>query len=108
MNVAPYAELKRQLVTRCIDAGLDCKHWPEARDSWPRVVLVSAEAASSDDFLQWAADLRVRGELDRVVIDECYLTFTAADEYWRKLRGVMFLRNLDYLFIFLIRILLLF
>ncbi|KAH6696406.1 hypothetical protein BKA61DRAFT_437740, partial [Leptodontidium sp. MPI-SDFR-AT-0119] len=23
--VAPYAELKRQLVTRCIDAGLDCK-----------------------------------------------------------------------------------
>ena len=27
--VAPYAELKRQLVTRCIDAGLDCKHWPE-------------------------------------------------------------------------------
>jgi hypothetical protein len=48
--VAPYAELKRQLVTRCIDAGLDCKHWPEARKSWPRVVLVSAEAASSDDF----------------------------------------------------------
>jgi superfamily II DNA helicase RecQ len=49
--VAPYAELKRQLVTRCINAGLDCKHWPKARDSWPRVVLVSAEAASSDDFL---------------------------------------------------------
>jgi hypothetical protein len=50
--VAPYAELKRQLVTRCTDAGLDCKHWPEARDSWPRVVLVAAEVASSDDFLQ--------------------------------------------------------
>ncbi len=49
--VALYAELKRQLVTRCLDAGLDCKHWPEARDSWPRVVLVSAEAALSDDFL---------------------------------------------------------
>jgi superfamily II DNA helicase RecQ len=24
--VAPYAELKRQLVTRCLDAGLDCKY----------------------------------------------------------------------------------
>jgi superfamily II DNA helicase RecQ len=24
--VAPYAELKRQLVTCCIDADLDCKH----------------------------------------------------------------------------------
>jgi superfamily II DNA helicase RecQ len=99
--VAPYAELKRQLVTRCTDAGLDCKHWPEARDSWPRVVLVSAEAASSDDFLQWAADLRVRGELDRVVIDECHLTFTAADEYRRKLRGLVLLRNLGCPFVFL-------
>jgi superfamily II DNA helicase RecQ len=99
--VAPYAELKRQLVTRCTDAGLDCQHWPEARDSWPRVVLVSAEAASSDDFLQWAADLRVRGGLDRVVIDECHLTFTAADEYRRKLRGLVLLRNLSCPFVFL-------
>ena len=49
--VVLYAELKRQLVTRCTDTGLDCKYWPEARGSWPRVVLVLAEAASSDDFL---------------------------------------------------------
>ncbi|KFY66180.1 hypothetical protein V496_02146 [Pseudogymnoascus sp. VKM F-4515 (FW-2607)] len=99
--VAPYAELKRQLVTRCIDAGLDCKHWPEAREGWPRVVLVSAEAASSDDFLQWAADVGVRGKLDRVVIDECHLTFTAADEYRKKLRGLVLLRNLGCPFVFL-------
>ena len=99
--VAPYTELKRQLVTRCIDAGLDCKHWPEAQESWPRVVLVSAEAASSDDFLQWAADMRVRGKLDRVVIDECHLMFTAADEYRRKLRGLVLLCNLGCPFVFL-------
>jgi superfamily II DNA helicase RecQ len=99
--VAPYAELKRQLVTRCLDAGLDCKHWPEARESWPRVTIVSAEAAVSDDFLQWAADLRVRGRLDRVVIDECHLTFTAADEYRKKLRGLVLLRNLGCPFVFL-------
>jgi hypothetical protein len=99
--VTLYAKLKRQLVTRYIDAGLDCKHWPEARGSWPRVVLVSAEATSSDDFLQWAADLRVRGQLDRVVIDECHLTFTATDEYWRKLRGLVLLHNLGCPFVFL-------
>jgi hypothetical protein len=57
--VTLYAKLKRQLVTRYINAGLDYKHWPKARDSWPRVILVLVEAASSDDFLQWAADLRV-------------------------------------------------
>ena len=101
--VVSYTKLKRQLVTHCIDIGLDCKHWPEARDSWPRVVLVSAEAASSNDFLQWAADLRVRGELDRVVIDKYHLMFTAADEYRRKLRGLVLLRNLGCLFVFLTR-----
>ncbi|PON19994.1 hypothetical protein TGAM01_v211133 [Trichoderma gamsii] len=99
--VAPYAELKRQLVTRCLDAGIDCKHWPQARDSWPWVVIVSAEAATGDDFMQWAADLSVRGRLDRVVIDECHLTFTAAYEYRKKLQGLVRLRSLGCPFVFL-------
>ncbi len=46
-----YTELKRQLVTRYTNAGLDYQHQPKARDSWPRVVLVLAEAALSNDFL---------------------------------------------------------
>ncbi|KAG4274817.1 hypothetical protein FPRO04_14476 [Fusarium proliferatum] len=99
--VAPYAELKRQLVQRCVDAGLDCKPWPEARSSWPRITLVSAEAAITDDFLQWAADLSVNGRLDRVVIDECHLTFTAAETYRSKLRGLVLLRSLGCPFVFL-------
>jgi hypothetical protein len=81
--------------------GLDRKHWPQARDSWPRVVVISAEAASGDDFLQWAADLRVQGRLDRVVIDECHLTFTAAYDYRKKLRGLVRLRSLGCPFVFL-------
>jgi hypothetical protein len=47
-----YVKLKRQLITRYIDASLDCKHWPKARGSWPRVILVLIEAISSDDFLK--------------------------------------------------------
>jgi superfamily II DNA helicase RecQ len=99
--VAPYAELKRQLVQRCVNAGLDCKPWPEARSSWPRVTLVSAEAAITDDFLHWAADLSVNGMLDRIVIDECHLTFTAAETYRSKLRGLVLLRSLGCPFVFL-------
>jgi hypothetical protein len=99
--VAPYVELKKQLVSRCLDAGLDCIHWPQARQFCPRVVLVSAEAASSDDFLQWASDLQTRGVLDRVVIDECHLVFTAADEYRPKLRGLVLLRQLGCPMVFL-------
>jgi superfamily II DNA helicase RecQ len=101
--VAPYAELKRQLVSRYTNAGLDCKYWPKACNSWPRVVLVLAEVASSNNFLQWATDLRIRGELDRVVVDECHLTFTATNEYRRKLRGLVLLRNLGCPFVFLTR-----
>ncbi len=101
--VVLYTELKRQLVTRCTNAGLDCQHQPKARDSQPRVVLVLAEAALSNDFLQQATDLRIRGELDRVVINKYYLTFTTTNKYQRKLRGLVLLYNLGYLFVFLTR-----
>jgi superfamily II DNA helicase RecQ len=99
--VAPYAELKRQLVIRCKEIGLDCEPWPKARDRYPRLVIVSAEAASSDDFLQWAAEHRVRGRLDRIVLDECHLAITAADEYRKKLRGLVLLRQLACPMVFL-------
>ncbi len=101
--IALYTKLKRQLVTRCTNAGLDCQHWPKARNSWPRVVLVLAEAALSNNFLQQATDLYIQGELDQVVIDKCYLTFTTTNEYRRKLRGLVLLYNLGYLFVFLTR-----
>jgi superfamily II DNA helicase RecQ len=99
--VAPFAERKRQLITRCVNAGLDCKAWPEAKDSWPQVVIVSGEAASSDRFLHWAADLCLQGRLDRVVLDECHLIFTAAVEYRKRLRNLVLLRNLPCPFLFL-------
>ena len=99
--VAPYAALKQQLATRCIDAGLDCKLWPEARYKWPRIVLISAEAASGDDFLEWAAEACSRGAVDRIVIDECHLSFTAADKYRSKLRGLVLLRQLGCPMVFL-------
>jgi hypothetical protein len=51
--------------------------------------------------LQWAAEKRVQGELERVVLDEYYLTFTTANEYRRKLRALVLLRNLDCPFVFL-------
>jgi superfamily II DNA helicase RecQ len=92
--VAPYRALKDQLVSRCQAAGLDCRAWPEAQEFWPTVTVVSAEAAITDSFLQWAAGLSVGGRLDRVVIDECHLTFTAALSYRTKLKGLTRLRGL--------------
>ncbi|RKK31201.1 hypothetical protein BFJ66_g15949 [Fusarium oxysporum f. sp. cepae] len=79
LNYLSITPTRRGREASCVDAGLDCKPWPEARESWSRVTLVSAETAVTDGFLQWAADLSVNGRLDRVVIDECHLSFTAAE-----------------------------
>lgn len=49
--VAPYAKLKRQLVTRCFNTGINCKHWLQVYDSWPRVIIISAEAATGNNFI---------------------------------------------------------
>ncbi|KAL6352347.1 hypothetical protein LRP88_14329 [Fusarium phalaenopsidis] len=42
------------------------------------VVVVSAEAACTDGFLNYAHRLVDRQQLDRIVIDECHLTITAS------------------------------
>ncbi|KAL2208332.1 P-loop containing nucleoside triphosphate hydrolase protein, partial [Sarocladium strictum] len=52
---------------------LECKQWPEAQDLWPRVTVISAEAA-------------------------CHLNFTATDEYRSKLRDLVLLWGLGCLF----------
>ncbi|KAH8585992.1 hypothetical protein B0O99DRAFT_704810 [Bisporella sp. PMI_857] len=97
---SPYAELKRQLVARCLDAGLDCQHWPKARDSWPGWFWCPRKRHPLMTFYN-GGGLACPGRLDRVVFDECHLTFTAATEYRRKLRGLVLLRNLGCPFVFL-------
>jgi len=49
--ITPYYQLKEQFANRCQEAGLDCDIWPKACNQWPRVTIVSAEAAVTDDFL---------------------------------------------------------
>ncbi|KAF5544142.1 recQ family helicase [Fusarium napiforme] len=92
--VTPYKLLKEQLVPRCQNAGIHCQMWPEARTTFPRVTVVSAEAAVTDSFLQWAAELSSKGRLDRVVIDECHVVITAGETYRSKLRELVRLRDL--------------
>ncbi|KAK0302163.1 hypothetical protein LTR01_008930 [Friedmanniomyces endolithicus] len=42
------------------------------------LILATAEAASSRDFLKYARSLIAQQKLDRIVVDECHLTVTAA------------------------------
>ncbi|KAG6980357.1 ATP-dependent DNA helicase tlh2 [Fusarium oxysporum f. sp. conglutinans] len=54
---------------------------PGSKKSAP-IVVVSAEAACTEAFLEYANRLSDRQRLDRIVIDECHLTITAS--YYRR------------------------
>ena len=43
------------------------------------MVVVSVEATCKPGFMKYARGLRVQQKLDRIVIDECHLTVTAAN-----------------------------
>jgi hypothetical protein len=52
-------------------------HLSESREA--ALILVSAEATSSKDFIKYARRLIVEQKLDQIVIDECYLTMITAE-----------------------------
>ncbi|KAH8645567.1 hypothetical protein BGZ61DRAFT_542699 [Ilyonectria robusta] len=67
-----------------------------------KVVLVSQYHKSLAHFNSpKAAGLSISNQLNRVVIDECHLTFTAALSYRTKLKGLIQLQGLACLLIFL-------
>ncbi|KAK7947162.1 uncharacterized protein PG986_011483 [Apiospora aurea] len=77
--VVPFTALINDLVRRATDAGLDCLHWQpaevEGRDEQARVarlVVVSADVATSSEFLAYADSLRARRLLRRIFVDECH------------------------------------
>ncbi|KYK53950.1 hypothetical protein DCS_05899 [Drechmeria coniospora] len=83
--VIPQVALRGNVQSRLQEAGIQYHTWyAQSRQTAP-VVLVSAELAYSSAFLDYAHNLVTRQRLDRIVIDECYLTLTAVD--YRKCMG---------------------
>jgi superfamily II DNA helicase RecQ len=83
--VVPYRALIEDLVQRIRGCGVDCIEWKHGESNPASVVVVSADVAgditSNGNFLGYARVLKGKGLLQRVVIDECHLLFTA--RHWR-------------------------
>lgn len=78
--VVPYRALIEDLVQRIRDCSVECLEWKYGENNPASVIVVSADVARSmtgSNFLAYARMLRTKGLLRRVVIDECYLVFTA-------------------------------
>lgn len=75
--VLPTVALRGNMLSRLTKAGLRAVVWAPGETRSGTLVLVSAEAACTKSFLEYAHGLESRQKLDRIVIDECHLTVTA-------------------------------
>ncbi|KAH7231038.1 hypothetical protein BKA59DRAFT_409557, partial [Fusarium tricinctum] len=74
--ILPTVALRGNMIGRLDKVALKHHTWfPGSTKSAP-LVLVSAEAACTERFLEYANRLCDRQCLDRIVIDECHLTIT--------------------------------
>ncbi|PNP50722.1 hypothetical protein FNYG_15934 [Fusarium nygamai] len=77
--ILPTVALRGNMLGRLDEVMLKHHVWyPGSTKSAP-IVLVSAEAACTERFLEYANRLCDRQCLDRIVIDECHLTITAGN-----------------------------
>ena len=77
--VVPFVALMKDLVQKCQEAGIDCVEWKENRQCKASIIFVAAETAAQTTFLEYACNLRLLGQLDRIFVDECHLILTAAE-----------------------------
>jgi hypothetical protein len=86
--VLPFRAIIKDLLVRLGKAGIKAVEWQpsvqralQQRYTLASVMLVSANYVSSREFLSYTALLAQQQILRRVVVDECYIAYTA--DLWR-------------------------
>jgi hypothetical protein len=63
------------------DCGVDCIEWKHGESNPASVVVVSVDVAgditSNGNFLGYTRLLKGKGLLQQIILDKCYLLFTA-------------------------------
>ena len=98
--VVPLVSLHVDMLRRVREMNIDHLEWQPGERREAALVLVSAEAASSKDFVKYARRLIAEQKLDRIVIDECHLTVIAA-EYRPSIVELTAIRSLRTQFVYL-------
>ncbi|KAM0721351.1 hypothetical protein Q7P37_002275 [Cladosporium fusiforme] len=76
--IVPLVALHGDMLRRVREMKIDHLEWQPGESREASLILVSAEAVSSKEFMKYARRLIAEQKLDRIVIDECHLTVTAA------------------------------
>ena len=98
--VVPLVALRRDLLRRLRELRIDHIEWLPGEKRESGLVLVTAEAASTGGFLKYARALISQQKLDRIVVDECHLTITAA-AYRQSVVDLVAIRKLRTQFVYL-------
>jgi hypothetical protein len=77
--ILPMVALRADMLRRFHAVGIRYLVWSVDCKQTASLVIVSAEAACSQSFLEYAHVLVSKQKLDRIVLDECHLTITASD-----------------------------
>ncbi|KAM0722832.1 hypothetical protein Q7P37_001029 [Cladosporium fusiforme] len=88
------------MLRRVREMKIDHLEWQPGESREASLILVSAEAVSSKEFMKYARRLIAEQKLDRIVIDECHLTVTAA-EYRPSIVQLTAIRSLRTQFVYL-------
>ena len=91
--VVPLISLRLDLIRRLDALGINYLVWQPGERREAALILVTVEAASRADFLTFAQSLVAQQKLDRIVLDECHLTLTAA-RYRESMVDVGMIRSL--------------
>lgn len=98
--VLPLVSLRVDLIRRMSELKIDYLVWLPGEQREARLIIVTVEAACTKDFLRYAQALIANQKLDRVVVDECHLTVTAA-RYRAAMIDLGLLRGLRTQFVYL-------
>ncbi|KAF4310443.1 Helicase [Botryosphaeria dothidea] len=72
--VVPLIALRADMKERCSKLGISCTEWEARRPpDAESIVLVTLEAALSDEFMTFLNRLRAMRQLDRIIINECHV-----------------------------------
>lgn len=98
--IVPLVSIYGDMLRRIKEMSIDHREWHPGENQEATLVLVSAEAASSKDFVKYARRLIAEQKLDWIVFDECHLTVIAA-EYRPSIVELTAIRSLRTQFVYL-------
>lgn len=87
--VVPLIMLQHDLLHRCCASGITGKLWNMMdKFSTESIIFVTPESANTPSFFDYVNYLKAHHILDRLVIDECHMLFSATETFRKRMADV--------------------